>query len=153
MERKQVRRYITDASVGVKWFVEEQESADALKLKRLFEDGEVDLEAPSLLGYEVASALRFHPKVKLTPKQFRNVMESLDQMQITRDLNEREWTMAFRLSLENTVSIYDAVYVAMALSGRCKMVTADASLLNKLKSHKIKENITTLTNLIDSERD
>jgi len=147
LERKQVRRYITDASVAVKWFVEEQETDNALKLKRLFEDGEVDLEAPSLLGYEVASALRFHPKVRLTLKQFRAVREALDQMQITRDPNEREWTMAYQLSLENPVSVYDAVYVALALSGHSKMVTADASLINKVKSPEIKRNLTTLTNL------
>lgn len=147
MERKQVRRYITDASVAVKWFVEEQETDHALKLKQLFEDGEVDLEAPSLLGYEVASALRFHPKVRLTLKQFRAMREALDQMQITRDPNEREWDVAFRLSLENTVSVYDAVYIALALSDHSKMVTADASLLNKLKSPEIKQIITTLTKL------
>jgi predicted nucleic acid-binding protein len=147
LERKQVRRYITDASVAVKWFVEEQETDNALKLKRLFEDGEVDLEAPSLLAYEVASALRFHPKVRLTLKQFRAVREALDQMQITRDPNEREWALAYQLSLENAVSVYDAVYVSMALSGHSKMVTADATLLKKVKSPEIRQNLTTLTNL------
>ena len=43
MERKQGQRYVTDASVAVKWFVEEQETQTALKLKQLFEDGEIDL--------------------------------------------------------------------------------------------------------------
>ena len=147
MERKQVQRYITDASVAVKWFVEERETQTALKLKQLFEDGKVDLEAPSLLRYEVASALRFHPKVRLTLKQFHTVTEALDQMQISREPSEREWSMAFRLSLENTLSIYDAVYVAFALSGRSKMVTADASLLSKLKSPEAKQNVLTLADL------
>jgi predicted nucleic acid-binding protein len=147
LERKQVQRFITDASVAVKWFVDEQETQIALKLKQLFEEGEVDLEAPSLLGYEVASALRFHPKVSLTLKQFRGVREALDQMQISREPNEREWNMAFRLSLENMVSLYDAVYVAFALSGRCKLVTADASLLSKLRSLDAKQNVVTLADL------
>jgi predicted nucleic acid-binding protein len=55
--------------------------------------------------------------------------------------------MAYQLSLENTVSIYDAVYVALALSGHSKMVTADASLLDKVKAPEIRKNLTTLTNL------
>jgi predicted nucleic acid-binding protein len=147
LERKQVQRYITDASVAVKWFVEEQETQTALKLKQLYENGEVDLEAPSLIGYEVASALRFHPKVSLTLTQFRAVREALDQMQISREPNEREWNMAFRLSLENTLSIYDAVYVAFAVSGQSKMVTADASLLSKLKFPEAKQNVVTLADL------
>jgi predicted nucleic acid-binding protein len=55
--------------------------------------------------------------------------------------------MAFRLSLENMVSLYDAVYVAFALSGRCKLVTADASLLSKLRSLDAKQNVVTLADL------
>ena len=147
MERNQVQRYITDASVVVKWFVEEQETENALKLKRRFEDGEVELEAPSLLEYEVASAIRFHPKVRFTLKQFRAVREALDEMQITRDPNAREWDMAYGLSQESTVSMYDAVYIALALSSHSKMVTADTSLLNRVKSSEIRQNITALTNL------
>ncbi len=147
MERAQVRRYVTDASVAVKWFVEEQETQSALKLKQLFENGEVDLEAPSLLAYEVASALRFHPKVSLTLKQFRAAREALDQMQIAREPNEREWSMAFRLSLENTLSISDAIYIAFALRGSSKMVTADASLIAKLKSPEAKQSVMTLADL------
>jgi predicted nucleic acid-binding protein len=147
LERKQVQRYITDASVALKGFVEEQETQNALKLKQLFEDGQIDLEAPSLVGYDVASALRFHPKVSLILKQFRAVREALDQMQISREPNERKWNTAFRLSLENVVSIYDAVYVAFALSGRSKMVTADASLLSKLKFPEAKQNVVMLVDL------
>jgi predicted nucleic acid-binding protein len=147
LERKQVQRYITDASVAVKWFVEEQETRNALKLKQLFEDGELDLEAPSLLSYEVASALRFHPKINLTLNQFAAVREALDQMQISREPNQREWTMAFRLSLENALSIYDAIYVAFALSRRSKMVTADASLLSRLKSPDARQNVMILADL------
>lgn len=147
MERKQIQRYITDASVVVKWFVDEQETNKALKLKRLFEDGEVELEAPSLLEYEVTSALRFHPKVRFTLKQFQAVREALDEMQITRDPNAREWNIAYGLSLDSTISIYDAVYIALAVSSHSKMVTADAGLLGRVKSSEISQDLTTLTNL------
>jgi predicted nucleic acid-binding protein len=147
LERAEVRSYITDASVAVKWFVEEQGTPNALKLKQLFEDGEVNLEAPSLLGYEVTSALRFHPKIRFTLKQFRAVAEALDQMQISREPSLREWSVAFRLSIENAISIYDAIYVAFALSSRSKMVTADAALLNRLRSPEARQSVMILADL------
>lgn len=147
MERSEIPRYVADASIAVKWFIEERETPKARKLRQLFQDAAIDLEAPSLLGYEVASALRFHPVARLTSKQFRTVMESLDDIQIMREPNKREWTVAFELSQQNPISIYDAIYVAFALCGDSKMITADAALLAKLKSHETRQVVTTLSGL------
>ncbi|MEM4251422.1 MAG: type II toxin-antitoxin system VapC family toxin, partial [Candidatus Bathyarchaeia archaeon] len=77
MERGEIAKYVPDASVAVKWFVEERDSSNALRLKQLFESGRIDLEAPSLLWYELASAIRFHPKARLTLRQFSMVTEAL----------------------------------------------------------------------------
>jgi hypothetical protein len=33
-----------------------------MMMRELFQQGTIDLDAPSLLTFEVASALRFHPK-------------------------------------------------------------------------------------------
>ena len=134
MERSEIPRYVPDASVAVKWFVEEKDSRPARRLKELFQNGAVDLDAPSLLRYEVASALRFHPVARFTPAQLRAVMESLDDLQITREPGYREWTTTFALSLENPISVYDAAYVAFAVHGHSKLVTADRTLTTRLKS-------------------
>ncbi len=147
MERKQIPRSVTDASVAVKWFIEEKDTPRAVRLKELYENGQIELEAPSLLGYEVAFALRFHPKIRITLKQFLGVTEVLDQMQITREPNDIEWATAFHLSLENPVSVYDAVCLSFALSGTSKMLTADTSLITKLKTTEAKRNVIMLTDL------
>jgi predicted nucleic acid-binding protein len=147
LERKEIPRYIPDASVALKWFIEERDTSHALRLKELFEKGRIDLEAPSLLGYEVASALRFHPKVKVTLKQFGGVTEALADMQIMREPTHLEWLTAFRLSLENAISIYDAIYLGFAVSRQSKMVTADTSLLSKTRSAEAKGSLLALTDL------
>jgi predicted nucleic acid-binding protein len=134
LERSEIPRYIPDASVAVKWFIEEKDSRPARRLRDLYQEGAIDLDAPSLLKYEVASALRFHPVARFTPKQLRGVMKSLEDLQITREPSDREWVTAFTLSLENPISIYDAVYVAFAVHGHSQMVTADAILTKRLKS-------------------
>jgi predicted nucleic acid-binding protein len=147
LERNEIPRYVPDASIAVKWFVKEEDSSGARRLKELFQEGAVDLEAPSLLSYEVASALRFHPVAKLTPAQFRTVMESLEGLQITREPTQREWTTAFMLSLENSISIYDAVYVGFAVQGNSKMVTADTTLTTRIKRPETKARLTSLAEL------
>jgi predicted nucleic acid-binding protein len=134
LERSEIPRYVPDASVAVKWFVEEEDSRSARRLRELFQQGTIDLDAPSLLTYEVGSALRFHPVARFTPRQLRGVTESLEGLQITREPNDREWATTFTLSLENPISIYDAVYVAFAVHGRSQMVTADRILTTRLKS-------------------
>lgn len=133
MERDQISRYVPDASIAVKWFVEEEESEKARRLKQHFQNGKIELEAPSLLMYEVASALRFHPVARFTPSQFRTVLESLNDMQILRDPSSRDWGLAFELSLQNPISVYDAIYIGFAEQRRSMMVTADATLRDKLK--------------------
>ena len=139
MERSEIPRYVPDASVAVKWFIEEEDSRSARRLRELFQQGTIDLDAPSLLTYEVVSALRFHPVARFTPKQLRGVIESLAGLQITREPSDHEWTTAFTLSLENRISIYDAVYVAFAVHGHSQMVTADKILMTRLKSAETKQ--------------
>jgi len=148
LERNQVPRYIIDASVAVKWFIEETDSHRAVKLKELFENGKADLEAPSLLTYEVASALRFHPKVKFTLKQLHGAIEALGQMQIVVEPTEAEWAKAFRFSLENAISIYDAAYLSLADNRMGKMVTSDAQFLTKLRSAGARQKVVLLSDLM-----
>ncbi len=138
---------MTDASVAVKWFVEEADTAQAVKLKGLFENGEVELEAPSLLTYEVVSALRYHPKIRFSVKQFLGAIEVLSGLQITREPNEAVWSAAVRLSLENAISIYDAAYLAFAVCEGAKMVTADSSFVRNLKSEDIRQSVVLLSEL------
>lgn len=147
MERSEIPRYVPDASVAVKWFIEEKDSRSARRLRELFQQGTIDLDAPSLLSYEVASALRFHPIARFTLRQLRGVIESLEGLQITREPSDREWATAFALSLENPISIYDAVYVAFAVHGHSQMVTADTILTTRLKSTEARQRAIMLADL------
>jgi len=147
LERNEIPRYVPDASVAVKWYVEEKGSRPARRLRELFQQGKVDLDAPSLLKYEVASALRFHAVARFTLRQLRGVMESLEGLQITREPSDREWATAFTLSLDNQISIYDAAYVAFAVHGRSRMVTADTVLVTRLKSAETRQRPILLADL------
>ena len=147
MERSEIPRYVPDASVAVKWFIEEKDSRPARRLRELFQEGTIDLDAPTLLKYEVASALRFHPVARFTPKQLRGVMKSLEDLQIIREPNDSEWATTFAISLENPISIYDAVYVAFAIHENSQMVTADKVLVTRLRSAETRQRTIMLADL------
>jgi predicted nucleic acid-binding protein len=147
LEREEIPRYVPDASIAVKWFVKEEDSPRARGLKDAYLEGSIGLEAPSLLNYEVASAIRFHRVAKFNSLQFQTVMESLDELQITREPSRKEWNSALTLSIENSISMYDAVYLAFATQGNSKMVTADDTLKDAVKKE-IRKSLTSLAELV-----
>lgn len=51
--------FVIDASVVIKWFIEEKDSAKAVLLKEKHINGKTILIAPDLLIYEVANVLLF----------------------------------------------------------------------------------------------
>ena len=56
------------------------------------------------------------------------MIESLEGLQITLDPSDLEWATTLALSLENPISIYDSVYVAFAVHGHSRLVSADTIL-------------------------
>ncbi len=87
-----------------------------------------DLHAPTLLDFEVVSALRgLTLGGHLTPARARDALTDFDALTI------RRWPSAAPLrrrafSLRDNVSAYDAAYVVLAESLRCPVLTRDARL-------------------------
>ncbi len=50
---------VVDASVVVKWFVKEEGSEEALRLRDRYVEGEIQIIAPELITFEVLNALYF----------------------------------------------------------------------------------------------
>jgi predicted nucleic acid-binding protein len=123
-----VNPYVIDASIAVKWVVEEVGTEDALALR-----GRMKLIAPELLVAECANI--FWKKVQrgeLTRDEALFAARLLQASDIeifpTRALLEA----ATRIAIELDHPAYDCVYVALAIERNCRFVTADARLLRKL---------------------
>jgi len=132
LERQKIRRYVVDASVAVKWFVTEEDSTIAFKVKESFVKGTFDLLSPSLLKYEVANALRFHPIVRLPTKMIAASIAAIEQMQLLHEPTVSEWTKAAELSVVEDISIYDSVYISVATTHRATLLTSDLHLHERL---------------------
>ncbi len=87
-----------------------------------------DLHAPTLLDFEVVSALRgLTLRNHITPARARDALTDFDALSIQR------WPSAAPLrlrafSLRNNLSAYDAAYVVLAEALQCPVLTRDTRL-------------------------
>ena len=121
-------RIVIDASVAVKWVVEEDGTTEALALL----DGG-SLSAPDLLVPECANIL--WKKVRRSELQTdeaimaaRLLQRSDVEIVPTRGLMEE----ALKLSIDLDHAAYDCVYLSLALEKDWRFVTADGRLERKL---------------------
>lgn len=120
--------FVIDASIAVKWVVEEEGTAEALTLRR-----RIKLIAPELLIAECANIL--------WKKVQRDELSRDEALLATRLLQTADIEFlptcslleaATRLALELDHPAYDCLYLALAAERDCRFVTADGRLLRKL---------------------
>jgi predicted nucleic acid-binding protein len=131
-----VTEVVLDASVATKWAVPgilEPLSEQADDLLRQYTDGKINLLVPDLFWNEIANALwkaaRRGRISSETADEALAKMISRDFPTIpSRDVLERALTIAVQFDR----SVYDSVYVAIAVARKTYLVTADERLANAL---------------------
>jgi predicted nucleic acid-binding protein len=123
-----VKPYVIDASIAVKWVVEEVGTVEALSLRQRGQ-----LIAPELLVAECANILW---------KKVRRNELSKDEAVLAAGLLQRAdiellptrtlLSAATSIAIELDHPAYDCVYVALAVVNNCSFVTADESFVRKL---------------------
>jgi len=125
-------KVVVDASVVIKWFVEEEGSEEALEIRDGYIEGNFEIAAPELLLFEVLNSLRY--KELFTVPEMKGISEALEAFSF--DLYPLKGNCAGRaveIADENDITIYDASYIALAEIERAEFYTADEKLLSKLK--------------------
>jgi len=123
MERQ---KKIIDASIIVKWFVNEDGTDLALSLRDEHINGESFLIVPELAFLEVINALRYKTKDLAALKEANDVLWEL-QLHVEK-LNKFLLDRASEIALKNNLSLYDAVYLALARIYGSPLYTSDNQL-------------------------
>jgi len=121
--------FVLDCSVAAKWVLPEPGRAPALRLFDRYASGEISLIAPDLILAEFASLLAKHTRRKLiSPVQARKAFQLMTQC-VPRlfDMRPRLFR-ALELSLQHHLSLWDCVYLDLALERNCPLLTADRRL-------------------------
>ena len=137
MERGKIA---VDASVVVKWFVEEKYSKEALMIRDSFIEGLVDVVVPSLLYFEVLNALKYSGA--FGEDELKKVAHILEDYQFTLyELEGAYAEKAVEIAMRKGITVYDASYVALALIEGVDLYTADEKLLTKTQDLKITKHL------------
>jgi predicted nucleic acid-binding protein len=122
---------VVDASVVIKWHVTEIHSDAAL---RLLADDAPALHVPDLMFPEVGNIL--WKKVRrgdLTATQAREIAHLVAIAPLAVHSPAPLLEAALEIALQAGRSVYDSLYVALAVRLDCRLVTADEKLYNALK--------------------
>lgn len=128
--------YVVDASVLTKWFMEEEGRDLALGLRELHISGRSTLFVSELTFLEILNAIRYGPKAKeedsaeaLYALERLHLQVTPTDFQLLRKANAIAW--AYK------ITIYDALYVALAEQVGYPLITADEVMVKKLRGHSI----------------
>lgn len=131
--------FVLDASVAVKWFLSPQDeplSAAALALYKEYLHRKVRFIVPGIFWAEVGSA--FWKAIRLGRFQKASAQEAITSLAkcdlptfSIAALLER----AFHIATVFDRSVYDSLYVALAVQSGAELITADERLANALAAH------------------
>jgi predicted nucleic acid-binding protein len=123
-------RYVVDASVVAKWFIPEVHSDAAL---RILEDA-ADLLAPDLLVAELGNVLWKKVRLgELRALEGREILAAFEAAPLRIHPSSPLLELAFEIAITTRRSVYDCLYVALAASNDCRMITADRRLYRALR--------------------
>jgi predicted nucleic acid-binding protein len=120
---------VVDCSVAAKWMLAEPGEIDAFRLLDQQALGELSLIAPDLLLMEFASLIAKRTRRKQMSQAeafqaFRLMEEAELRLFETRPLLGR----ALDLAINSQMSLWDCVYLALAIDHDCPIITADRRL-------------------------
>lgn len=132
---------ILDASVIIKWFIDEPDSNQALVYLSTFQNGQTTIIVPSLLFYELGNIL---VSKKAAVGRVGEIMTMLLNLGLeSEDIGLRWFRKIYQNAVEYSITFYDAAYITLLRKKNCQFITADQKLFEKV--HKIFSGIKLLS--------
>ena len=125
--------YVVDASVLVKWLVDEEFSVEAATLL----DGGFTLVAPGLVFAEATNALwAMHRRGDMSAADLADAAKLLEDVPVSVPVSMLELAAsAARLAVDLGHPAYDCFYLALAIQRQYPVVTADIRFHDRVRAH------------------
>lgn len=131
--------YVLDASVAAKWFLppsSEPLAEESLSILDGYSQGEVQLSVPDLFWPEFGNVLWKAVRLgRISIESAEEAIRALVDLGIPTSPSRPLLPEAFSIAVNFQRSVYDAVYVALAVTSNRLLVTADERLANALAAH------------------
>jgi predicted nucleic acid-binding protein len=132
-----VKTLVVDASVGVKWQLDDEEHVDkAEAIKRAFVQRALSLIVPVIFAVEWANALNVAiARGRFPAEAWREALEDLDALQIVVGNPPGLLLEAWQMARLYGRTVYDGLYLALAKIEHCELVTGDRKPFNAVRPH------------------
>lgn len=128
---------VLDASVALKWFIDEDQSYEARRLVKLIKQGKISVYVPPIFPFEVANILSL--KENISPESLFASIGFLYSLNLRSGINSEEFLVkSATISKDFKITVYDASYIALAQDLKIDFLTADKKLKDKVKLSFIK---------------
>jgi predicted nucleic acid-binding protein len=134
-----VNAYVLDASVAAKWFLPAAHETLTEQALRLFEDyaaNRIRLVVPDLFWPEIGNILWKASRVgRISAESATQAVGALMAGEIPTSPSLPLLPVAFTIASAFRRSVYDSIYVSLAIASNRMFVTADERLANAVAAH------------------
>ncbi|MBI2611441.1 type II toxin-antitoxin system VapC family toxin [Candidatus Gottesmanbacteria bacterium] len=132
-----MEKVVIDASVAVKWFIEEENSSVAQNLLQKHREQKIKILAPDILVLEVLNGLYYSAHFRR--EDLHIIARRLFSFEIEYiSLYEKLTSDAIKIVANYGITPYDSLFIALAEKENCPLITADTKHHAKKYSKKIK---------------
>ena len=133
--------FVVDASVAVKWFVPEALSDEAVSLL----DSPLALLAPDLLYPEAGNILwKKVGRREIEARDARDILAALVRVPLSVVPSSTLVEAALEIALVHGRTVYDGLYVALAVARDAVLVSADGRLVEALREGPLARHVRAL---------
>jgi predicted nucleic acid-binding protein len=134
-----VTPYVLDASVAAKWFlpeIQERFVPEARRILKGYSEGSIGLLVPDLFWCEIGNIFWKAVRIgRMSRSSAEEALANLAKQRFPTSSSAPLLEDAFAIASDFERSVYDAIYVALAVSTNRPLVTADERLANALAAY------------------
>ena|SRR5215467_9682917 len=126
---------VIDSSVAIKWFVPEPYSNEARRILDGYQNGALKFLAPDLIHAEFGNIVWKKQMFQgLAADDAEKIIAEFGKLSFAITPTESLLGEAYVLAVKHRRTVYDSLYLALAIREGCEFVTADERLANSLSS-------------------
>ena len=134
-----MKTYVIDARVAAKWVLpaaDEPLTREALELLKRYADGELRFVVPDLFWAEFANILwKAVRQGRIRIASAEMALQAMHDRNFPAVSSHTLLVEAFAIATAFDRAVYDALYVALAVTSKSLLVTADERMANALAAH------------------